>query len=1109
VKIFIAALVLVLCATLQGQSPYTLTLADGTTTVASPHRAGINLASLNYYDNGQLYKNLVAQDNYGFENTLSQQIWALTTAGSTTTFCNTNKYAVYPVNFWAGASVSVVESDGTEAGYKGTIASSTAGGNSAPPCYTVTTAAPAAFAAGDEVVITFNQFPTAESCWETSTNCGVWTNISNGGKLLTDSTTPYDGKQSLILDATAAPSSTAGVNLYFDSDSQNHFVVLNGAYEIKGWMKTGSAATNHLLTMCAGRMNAMQCQNVTPTAQWTQFAISLSMAETNTTSDAALVTASISGANGRGQVEVDDLSFTKTSGQDSTNTSVFRDEFVSALRQYCATEVAGPSCLIRNWTNQNGETMANWTASPAAALQTLAGAGAVTYGEITPRLRDYLDLVKLVGGTPYFVEPVTFQGSDPANLVEYLSSTNTGSGYGQVRANQGQTEPWVGEGGVFADVYVSFCNECWNDSSFSGQSLPWRSAEANDYYHDYWNRAKDVFADMRASTSFNPSIHLGFNLQLGVNYAPGGLDTALAGMAAVHGAADYVEQAPYQQSAVSSWQTDAALWGSAMEQPWGDATNTSTKNGFYQAVKAIQGYALCGDTGKLPCAATDYEQANSTLATCGVAGWPACSGGANQAIDQKHEDQITAGAGEGIIAPLQVALNQQQLGVTAQNYFGATEYSNGTLYGSTAQVSKLWGICVDYGGATSYLNSESYNCRPQFYGISVLNQAIIGPEYSCSIASAPAYNWAGSTVNGPTFAQNGVPYVYPFCFKSAGSSPTQRSIVLFNTNLTTSYAITLAGTNLPSGTCLQQQYAPKSPDLLNEAASGTPTTTTAATTGIASSSVSCASTITLPPDSETAVTYTLGGTATAAMPTFAPAAGTYSATQSVTIKNTTAGSTIHFTTDGSTPTTDSPVYSKPLAVSASQTLSALATASDQNNSAAASASYVIGSGSSTATPTVGQPAGVYKAAVNVQISDATSGTAIYYTLDGSTPTTSSARYSGYVAVSKTATLTAIAMKAGSPNSVAFSGSYSIEPPSATPQLSLTSGTYKGAQRETLSDTTPGAVIYFTTDQSTPTTSSTRYTGAISVASSQYLQAMAIAPNFTNSFTASANITISR
>ncbi|HYM11045.1 MAG TPA: chitobiase/beta-hexosaminidase C-terminal domain-containing protein [Bryobacterales bacterium] len=79
----------------------------------------------------------------------------------------------------------------------------------------------------------------------------------------------------------------------------------------------------------------------------------------------------------------------------------------------------------------------------------------------------------------------------------------------------------------------------------------------------------------------------------------------------------------------------------------------------------------------------------------------------------------------------------------------------------------------------------------------------------------------------------------------------------------------------------------------------------------------------------------------AATPTFNPPGGSYSSTQSVTIKDTTLGAIIHYTTNGSTPTASSPVFTTPLSISSTTTVKAIATASGYSNSAVASATYTI------------------------------------------------------------------------------------------------------------------------------------------------------------------------
>jgi hypothetical protein len=73
---------------------------------------------------------------------------------------------------------------------------------------------------------------------------------------------------------------------------------------------------------------------------------------------------------------------------------------------------------------------------------------------------------------------------------------------------------------------------------------------------------------------------------------------------------------------------------------------------------------------------------------------------------------------------------------------------------------------------------------------------------------------------------------------------------------------------------------------------------------------------------------------------------------SVAITDSTAGATIYYTTDGSTPTTSSPVFSTAFTVTTPTTVQALATASGYSQSAVATASYKFQTPSGTFTISV-------------------------------------------------------------------------------------------------------------------------------------------------------------
>jgi hypothetical protein len=79
-----------------------------------------------------------------------------------------------------------------------------------------------------------------------------------------------------------------------------------------------------------------------------------------------------------------------------------------------------------------------------------------------------------------------------------------------------------------------------------------------------------------------------------------------------------------------------------------------------------------------------------------------------------------------------------------------------------------------------------------------------------------------------------------------------------------------------------------------------------------------------------------------------------------------------------------------------------------------------------ATPVFSPSGGTYGAAQNVTISDSTGGASIRYTLDGSTPTsTTGTLYSGPVNISSTATLKAVGYKSGDTTSAVASATYTI------------------------------------------------------------------------------------
>jgi uncharacterized protein (TIGR02145 family) len=345
----------------------------------------------------------------------------------------------------------------------------------------------------------------------------------------------------------------------------------------------------------------------------------------------------------------------------------------------------------------------------------------------------------------------------------------------------------------------------------------------------------------------------------------------------------------------------------------------------------------------------------------------------------------------------------------------------------------------------------------------------------------------------------------------------------------------------------------------------------------------------------------------AASPAFSPAGGTFTAPQLVTLTSATSGASIYYTTDGSTPTNSSTLYSGPITVGGSQTIKAIALASGYTKSLETSSAYVINlvdsrsgtqtystvkigsqvwmaqnlnfptasgswcksntdatglsglSATSTYCDTYGRfyewttavatttcpigwhlPSDAEWTALETRVGGtATAGTKLktltgwntgsgyiagtdnfgfsalpggYYNLSSAnigntgywwtdTPNSGGAKYRSLTYNNEYVNHNDGILTYG------FSVRCIQNPIASSPSFSVAAGTYTSTQTVTLTSTTSGASIYYTTDGATPTTASTLYTTAITVSGSQTVKAIVVASGYTNSLVTSGNFVI--
>lgn len=190
------------------------------------------------------------------------------------------------------------------------------------------------------------------------------------------------------------------------------------------------------------------------------------------------------------------------------------------------------------------------------------------------------------------------------------------------------------------------------------------------------------------------------------------------------------------------------------------------------------------------------------------------------------------------------------------------------------------------------------------------------------------------------------------------------------------------------------------------------------------------------------------------------------ATQNLTISCATEDATIHYTTDGETPTISSTEYSGAVTLTSGGTVKAIAVKDGYIYSNVVENTYT-----QTAAPTI-----TFNQYTNTFTISAATGTTIHYTIDGNPPTTTSATYSTAESLTSAATIKALAVKSGE---VYSSITTKVIGKSNTPVIS-----YSGDDEITITTDPSGVEVRYTTDGTAPTKTSTLYSTPLTLTATQ-------------------------
>lgn len=245
--------------------------------------------------------------------------------------------------------------------------------------------------------------------------------------------------------------------------------------------------------------------------------------------------------------------------------------------------------------------------------------------------------------------------------------------------------------------------------------------------------------------------------------------------------------------------------------------------------------------------------------------------------------------------------------------------------------------------------------------------------------------------------------------------------------------------------------------------------------------------------------------------TVSPANGSVITSGTTVTMTSSVGGTIYYTTDGENPTEDSDDgTSVKIKGEPGESIVLKICIFDDEGNPGAIATYTYTIMEKAAAPSSSIASGYYfMSGATVELS-VTEG-AIYYTTDGSDPTTSSNLYKDPITLTGSVVIKAVCVVKGKTNSDIAQFVYTKAGTVSAPEFSITSGEVEQGTAIEITSATDGASIYYSTSGVTPSadnlSSMTLYSGPITVTRPATIKAVAVKTNLHNSPVNSATYTV--